>query len=399
MFDASPRPELLALLAAVKAEPEDDTAKLVLADWLQEQDDEADRARGEWLRLLVHCRRLPLDDIRERGDLGHQLGSLWERYQKQWLGPLPAAGFRFPSPGQGLLLAAHIDGRQLVSRKAEKEAAGSEAYAWVTDLYFDRLSTAQTLHFARSPLLPSLVGLTLSYCHITTLAVGAMADSPGVANLRWLAVEHVEASAAPLAASPHLGRLRSLWLSHTPTGNDGFKALCDSPHLQELRSLVLIDHGLNGHAGRAFADATGLPALRQLILSGRNGIASDGAMFLTTSPNAARLRRLDLASNAIQDYGVECLCHSKYLCNLTHLDLSNNRLTNRSAVALAASNCLPALRELNLAGNAIAGMGAGAIANSPHVTNLQRLDLSGNPVGEKAAALLRERFGTRVVLG
>jgi hypothetical protein len=32
MFDASPRPELLALLAAVKAEPDDDTAKLVLAD-------------------------------------------------------------------------------------------------------------------------------------------------------------------------------------------------------------------------------------------------------------------------------------------------------------------------------------------------------------------------------
>ena len=53
MFDATPRPELLALLAAVKAEPDDDTAKLVLADWLQEQDHEADQARGEFVRESV----------------------------------------------------------------------------------------------------------------------------------------------------------------------------------------------------------------------------------------------------------------------------------------------------------------------------------------------------------
>ena len=50
MFDATPRRNCSRLLAAVKAEPEDDTAKLVLADWLQEQDLESDRARGEFLR-------------------------------------------------------------------------------------------------------------------------------------------------------------------------------------------------------------------------------------------------------------------------------------------------------------------------------------------------------------
>ena len=50
MIADAPRPELLALLAAIKSEPDDDTPKLALADWLQEQDYPADRARGEFLR-------------------------------------------------------------------------------------------------------------------------------------------------------------------------------------------------------------------------------------------------------------------------------------------------------------------------------------------------------------
>jgi uncharacterized protein (TIGR02996 family) len=43
------RPELLALLAAVKDDPDDDTPRLVVADWLEEYGDKADRA----LRWLV----------------------------------------------------------------------------------------------------------------------------------------------------------------------------------------------------------------------------------------------------------------------------------------------------------------------------------------------------------
>jgi hypothetical protein len=53
---------------------------------------------------------------------------------------------------------------------------------------------------------------------------------------------------------------------------------------------------------------------------------------------------------------------------------------------------------LNLRTNGISGEGATALANSPHLANLRRLDLSANNIGQKAAAALRERFGTRVAL-
>ena len=47
MTTSPPRAELLAFLKTIKAEPDDDTARAVLADWLQEQPDPADAARGE----------------------------------------------------------------------------------------------------------------------------------------------------------------------------------------------------------------------------------------------------------------------------------------------------------------------------------------------------------------
>src|SRR5436190_22574949 len=121
MFDASPRPELLALLAAAKAEPEDDTPKLVLADWLQEQDHEADRARGEFLRTLVRFERLPHDDP-ERSTLHQRFADLWQRHAAAWLGPLPAAGFRCSSRGYSHpewgLPFPMIDGTSVVTKKA-----------------------------------------------------------------------------------------------------------------------------------------------------------------------------------------------------------------------------------------------------------------------------------------
>jgi uncharacterized protein (TIGR02996 family) len=46
--------QLRALLARVKEAPQDALPRLVLADWLEENGDEAGAARGEFIRL--HCR-------------------------------------------------------------------------------------------------------------------------------------------------------------------------------------------------------------------------------------------------------------------------------------------------------------------------------------------------------
>ena len=49
------RPELLSLIRHAKDDLDDATRRLVLADWLEEHGDDADRARGEFLRLHVEA--------------------------------------------------------------------------------------------------------------------------------------------------------------------------------------------------------------------------------------------------------------------------------------------------------------------------------------------------------
>src|SRR5437763_2811178 len=86
---APPRPELIALLDAVKDHPDDDTPRLVLADWLDEQDNELDSERAAFIRADVAAAlekergvRVPL----RRPASSDQYGKPNER-TRRWLGP------------------------------------------------------------------------------------------------------------------------------------------------------------------------------------------------------------------------------------------------------------------------------------------------------------------------
>jgi uncharacterized protein (TIGR02996 family) len=132
-----PRPELLALLAAVKDEPDDDTPKFALADWLQEQDDEADRARGVFVRYVTQYHRAG-EEPPGAWKLRDQFLTLWEHYHPAWLGPLPGAGFEFPlhvgsTYARGPLLTARVVESEIILRQS-RTIAGTEVYAWVARL-------------------------------------------------------------------------------------------------------------------------------------------------------------------------------------------------------------------------------------------------------------------------
>lgn len=67
------------LLAAVAASPNDDGPRLVYADWLQQQDDEVRRARGEYISLAcTTVRPKPAAKLKE----------LVDRHAAAWLGPI-----------------------------------------------------------------------------------------------------------------------------------------------------------------------------------------------------------------------------------------------------------------------------------------------------------------------
>jgi uncharacterized protein (TIGR02996 family) len=83
-----------AFLQAIGAAPQDDTPRLVYADWLQEHGGPAEAARGEFIRAqcLLAAGELP-PERQER--LQGRLRELLERYQAEWLGPLHLPSLRW----------------------------------------------------------------------------------------------------------------------------------------------------------------------------------------------------------------------------------------------------------------------------------------------------------------
>lgn len=74
-----------AFLRAICENPDDDTPRLVFADWLQEHGEDE---RAEFIRLQCEAARLATDDIR-RELLTRRFAAIQLHFWKQWLGELP----------------------------------------------------------------------------------------------------------------------------------------------------------------------------------------------------------------------------------------------------------------------------------------------------------------------
>jgi uncharacterized protein (TIGR02996 family) len=287
------RPELLALLAAVKEAPEDAAPRLILADWLEENGDEHDRARAELLRLHVAPGQAPAAGLAwERQE---RQNDLLRRHAAHWLGPLPkdAKGWSvLPGGLLGLVMYAGT----LLRLQEEEGLAEQEAWAWVAEL--------------------RLWGL----------------EADLLSNLL----------AGPLLAGPAV-----LSLSRNPLGAAGVRQLLACPRLDRLVGLDLSETGLGVKRARVLAAAVRLPHLCRLRL-GNNDLGDEGTQALAGSPGLAGLTYLGLSSNGIGDAGARALAHSAHLARLTQLDLSGNEIGDAGARTLAETAHLPSLTTLAL---------------------------------------------------
>src|SRR5262245_55536383 len=142
---------LPGLLAACKADPNDDGLRLILADWLEERGD----PRGAFVRLQVERSRLRDWDARQ-ADLARREAALLRRHRAAWLGALAGrcAGETFR---RGLVTAelgrgAALDGAGL---------AGSPAWDWVEEVVFDHPRSVRSA--LESPLCAAATRLEVRY--------------------------------------------------------------------------------------------------------------------------------------------------------------------------------------------------------------------------------------------
>jgi uncharacterized protein (TIGR02996 family) len=242
-------PDLLALLAAYKVNPDDAVRMLVLADWLEEHGDPLLAARGEFVRLQSPTRRAA--GGKERQD------ELLRRYSAPWLGPLRAVAETYVWH-HGLL---HLGIEAVALLRAEAQGLTAGDFAWVEGVTVSGLSAAGAEQLAAAPWLTALVTLELRGT-VGDEGAAALASSPHLRNLRTLVLRSNgigDHGATALARSTALGQLSVLSLASNRVQDEGVLALAASPHLAHLRLLNLEGNRI-GHQG--------LPALRAAARAG-----------------------------------------------------------------------------------------------------------------------------------
>lgn len=393
-----PSPVLTSLLLAAQSEPEgDDTSRLVLADYLDEQGD----PRGAMIRCsLALARLLPGDP--GWYELSDDLEQWRTRHQAGWLGKSRAGVVEVK---RGLLsLSAHL--RSLARKGLPHKVNSALEQGWVGEVFYhddtssellaealasrrlERVSVLSVMYPVLSPAvwaalaaLPALRGLRLRYPR--QFAEADLAAVTGL-PLYELELNHDDLTGRCLEHVQHFRQLRTLNLFFRADFNEDALALLSG--LSELRSLFL----LPGRLTRAgFAHLTRLRCLERLTLITTPDSPDDHLAGLATFP---RLRELSLFLTSDDSFrslaglpGLERLAvadgqfhglglrHLAALPKLRALDLQFcRRVTDEGLTSLAE---LPTLEHLSLRQTVVSDAGLAPLAR---LTRLRSLDLSGN---------------------
>ncbi len=267
-----------AFLEAILADPDDDSPRLIYADWLDERGD-ADRA--EFIRVQCALHGAPARDPR-RPAWGDRQTALLAEHGAEWLGSLR---------GLFYLWAFRRGFLEEVTLKAQ--------------VFLDTAGSLFRMAPVRLVRLLKAVGV-----------IERLADCP---QLRRVSALHLtrcgigDAGAAALARSLHLDGLDTLRLGENNIGDDGVEMLAASPHFAGLRVLNLSQNDIGNAGARALAESPYLAGLHTLRLGG-NRITPTGARALAESPYLAGLRALDLMVPMKRPALSECrsdpVCHT-----------------------------------------------------------------------------------------
>jgi uncharacterized protein (TIGR02996 family) len=337
-----------ALLAAVWAEPHDDTPRLAYADWCAENGDEA---RAEFIR--VQCELARLDEWGEsprKDELLQREQVLWKKHGKVWRAGLPSplkvGLFRrgFPNPSQQT-----VKGTQFLKYPGSKLDA---APLWSFNLR--GITSALLSEIARSPVLGRTEQIMFwrPLARITPESVEELVGSPNAGNLTTLWLMRLEVEDTGVLAfvrSAGLPHLTALYVGGNRLTNRAVQELGEWPGAERLQDLMLDDNALGDESMEVLATGPLGLGLKSLLIGGNPGITTAGLIRLIESPAADSLAVLNVVgSEAVTPEFAEALAASPRSRALRQLVLSDTRLGDRGVAALLDSPHLQNLRFLNV---------------------------------------------------
>jgi uncharacterized protein (TIGR02996 family) len=312
----------------IRQSPDDDTPRLVYADWLEENGDQADLLRAELIRL--QCRLERGVEEGQRQALAERESELIARLRPAYFAVLDRLAESWELR-RGLVERVAVSARQLVEHgEAIVRAApvadltltlGSEP--WHAVLGCEELRRVDRLEGRGS-------------VFAGDVAAERLASSPFVGRLRELVLHNCGITEVGFASllRLELSRLTMLNLGANNLHDAGMEMLCAAPALARLELLSLGANELHQPSARALAQSPHLRRLRDINL-GANYLDDDAIVLLAGAENLASLRRLDVRSNEFHSRGALALARSRHLRDLEFLDVSGNHLTDRARAALS----------------------------------------------------------------
>jgi uncharacterized protein (TIGR02996 family) len=431
-----------AFFAAIAANPDDDTPRLVYADWLEEH---GDLERAEFIRLdIAHMHNASVRTNLSAAEYARQLArraELLSRNREKWMETFRefiapvwydedfTRGFfnfwnvsipaeTFVENGDRLLRATPVNelrlsapgsvGRKLAEcphlarisnlfLKGDPPLSRADLHALLESPHAANLHTlhlsdtiASDEEFAdlASAVAPGLRSLSLNGTGMTGATLPALSRLKQLECLELSCVETFDPKNLAALNSP---RLRKLSFELTPVGAAGMRALAESRELTGLTTLACIRTGLNAESMEALATAAHLRL--EAIWFHSEQLTTRGGTALASWPGLASVRTLVLDDSRLAGGGVAALTKSPHLGEIDYLTLSYNRMGDIGAEALARCDRLSGLAELDVQGNKITDKGVRALATA-RFPRLRRLQLEHNSSGEEGgkALLTSEHF-------
>jgi uncharacterized protein (TIGR02996 family) len=446
--------DLRALLAAIVADPADDTARLVYADCLQEH---GNLPRADFIRLQIEAERLH-PDSNARARLEEKAQALFaEHWIEWWREVCQAVEFPLPAPKGGRLLGRLARRMGIFTATGQPfETDGFTVRRAQARLRSVRLAEWFSTTFRRG--FPDSVGGAVAFAnrywsfyrtwptispltdlHLADPRGDVWNDGPYLSRVRSLTLEGCHPVAlAGVLSSTHLVELEDLSLKsldyqgeYDPRFTRDLTSAMQSPQLRRLKrlSIPLWSH----RAAEVVAGAENLAGLEALEVSLQPAAVDDDMEYgsadlavagerlatLARSPYLAGLQELKVVGG-LDAAGVEAAIRNPTWTGLKKLNFQLWSWPDGGDL-LGLPDELPALEELRLSGVSYSVAQVAALARSPLLKRLRHFALRGGPnlsvdfdiahavdpnrietfaigapeISPRVRAMLQDRFGDR----
>jgi uncharacterized protein (TIGR02996 family) len=381
-------------LEDIIANIDDDTPRLVYADWLMENGHDE---RAELIRVQIQQYRLP-DWDPAQVSLRLREKELLKAHGQQWLAEMPQIqGVEWRGFRRGIVAEVGFSSFECMRENiaAVRAAAPVEAAITSWPRRGDRKQPQpETLVELRELTLegrPYDQGLT------------RLAQWPQLATLHSLHVLGLDRDdLATLLASPHLGKLRRLYLFSHGVGNSGIEQLVQAETLSSLEELDLTGAGyhesyyddpvITAQGMATLARWPGLAGVRKLNLTGSDP-GEGGLTALLASPYARDLQTLILRNSRLKGPILGAFVPAVAAMRLQELDLHSNPLGDGAAEPLVQAACLSELKKLGIDRCQLSSAAVRTLSDRADFwQTLRLLNLSYNPLGVEGLQPLLERF-------